>query len=61
MIKISSKNITKVKTYKTGRNEMGLAYAEIELTNGGDSYMFLQGMIEENEIKQITLNALIAS
>lgn len=61
MVKLSAKKVTKPKTYKTGKNEMGLVYAEIELTNGGDAYMFRQGMIDESEIKQITVNALVDS
>ena len=61
MVKLSAKKVTKQKTYKTGKNDMGLVYAELELTNGGDAYMFRQGMIDETEIKQITVNALVDS
>ena len=51
MIKIASKRIAKRKTYQTGVNERELVYAEIDLANGGDVYMFRQGLIEETEIK----------
>jgi clan AA aspartic protease len=64
MVKLSTKKVTKLsnkRTYKTGKNDMGLVFAEIELTNGGDAYMFRQGMIEEAEIKQIMVNALVDS
>jgi clan AA aspartic protease len=64
MVKLSTKKVTKLtnnRTYKTGKNDMGLVYAEIELTNGGDAYMFRQGMIEESEIKQVMVTALVDS
>jgi clan AA aspartic protease len=61
MVKLSSKKITKQKTYKTGRNEMGLVYAEIELTSVDDMVLHRRGFIDESEIKQITVNALVDS
>jgi hypothetical protein len=45
MIKLVEKKNTR-KTYKTGVNEMGLVYAEIDLSNGGDMYLFRQGLIK---------------
>lgn len=53
--KINSKN------YKTGVNEMGLVYAEIDLANGGDMYLFRQNLLGEEKIKQVTVNALVDS
>ena len=38
-----------------------MVYAEIDLANGGDVYMFRQGLIEETEIKQTTITALVDS
>jgi clan AA aspartic protease len=61
MIRLSSKKLTKQKTYKTGKNEMGLVYAEIDLLNGGDVYLYRQKLIDESEIKQITVSALVDS
>lgn len=61
MVKLSSKKITKQKTYKTGKNDMGLVYAEIELTSVDDMVLHRRGFIDEIEIKQITVNALVDS
>lgn len=61
MIKISSKKVAKRKTYKTGKNDMGLVYAEIELTSVDDMVLHRRGFIDESEIKQITVNALVDS
>jgi clan AA aspartic protease len=49
------------KNYKTGVNEMGLVYAEIDLANGGDMYLFRQDLLGEEKIKQVTVNALVDS
>ncbi len=38
---------------------MGLVYAEIELSNGGDMYMFRQKLIKETDIKKTTISALV--
>lgn len=53
--KVNSKN------YKTGVNEIGLVYAEIDLANGGDMYLFRQNLLGEEKIKQVTVNALVDS
>lgn len=56
-----TKKASKRKTYRTGVNEMRLVYAEIELANGGDMYLFRQGLLEEDKIKQIRIEALVDS
>ena len=38
---------------------MGLVFAEIELLNAGEAYLFRQKMIEESEIKQIKVRSLV--
>ena len=38
------------RTYKTGVNKMGLVYAEIDLMNGGDMYLYRQKKIKEKDI-----------
>ncbi|MGI8639239.1 MAG: aspartyl protease family protein [Pyrinomonadaceae bacterium] len=60
MIKLVSKKASR-KTYKTGVNEMGLVYAELDLLNGGDVYLHRQGLLDESEIKQTTTTALVDS
>ncbi len=49
------------KPYKTGVNEMGLVYADVDLANGGDMYLFRQGLLEEEKIKQVRVSALVDS
>lgn len=39
--------------YESGVNEMGLVYAEIDLLNGGDIYLHRQGLLAEDEVKQV--------
>ncbi|MGI8788267.1 MAG: clan AA aspartic protease [Pyrinomonadaceae bacterium] len=56
----TKKNNPKVE-YKTGVNEMGLVYAEIELFNAGELYNFRKGEISEDEVKQVKVNALVDS
>ena len=38
---------------------MGLVYAEIELSNGGDAYLVRKKLIPETDLKSIRLNALV--
>src|SRR5687768_2320013 len=45
--------------YESGVNEMGLVYAEIDLLNGGDVYLYRQGLLEEGKVKQVQVNALV--
>ena len=52
---------TEKSPYQTGVNEMGLVYAEIDLINGGDMYLYRQKQIKETEIKQVKVNALVNS
>ncbi len=59
MIKLVAKERKPQKVYQTGRNEMGLVFAEIELLNAGEAYLFRQKMIEESEIKQIKVRSLV--
>ena len=40
---------------------MGLVYAEIDLLNGGDVYLLRQKMIDENDVKQVRVKALVDS
>lgn len=40
---------------------MGLVYAEIDLVNGGDVYLYRQGKLEEDKIKQVAVKALVDS
>ena len=61
MMKLVPKERKTYKSYKKGVNEMGLVYAEIDLSNGGDMYLFRQGLIKEEDIKQTTVNALVDS
>lgn len=48
-------------TYKTGVNEMGLVYAEIDLFNGGDVYLNRIKQLAEDKIRQIRVNSLVDS
>jgi clan AA aspartic protease len=61
MVKLSAKKVSKHKTYNTGKNDMGLVYAEIELTSVDDMVLHRRGFMDESEIKQITVNALVDS
>lgn len=40
---------------------MGLVYAEIELTNGGDAYLMRQGLIDESKLKKVRVKSLVDS
>jgi len=60
MIKLVSKKASR-KTYKTGVNEMGLVYAELDLLSVDDIVLHRRGFIEEGEIKQTTVTALVDS
>lgn len=53
--KVNSKN------YKTGVNEMGLVYAEIDLISNDDLVLHRRGYLAEEKIKQVTVNALVDS
>lgn len=46
-------------TFSSGVNDMGLVYAEIELSNGGDAYLVRKKLIPETDLKSIRLNALV--
>jgi clan AA aspartic protease len=61
MLKLASKRIAARRIYKTGVNEMGLVYAELDLFNGGDFYLNRQGLLDENEIKKVNVTALVDS
>jgi clan AA aspartic protease len=45
--------------YKTGVNEMGLVFAEIELFNAGELYDFRKGLISEEKVKRVKVNSLV--
>ncbi len=49
------------KSYKTGVNEMGLVYAEIDLISVDDMVLHRRGYLAEEKIKQVTVNALVDS
>ena len=49
------------KSYKTGVNEMGLVYAEIDLISNDDLVLHRRGYLAEEKIKQVTVNALVDS
>jgi len=47
--------------YESGVNEMGLVYAEIDLLNGGDVYLQRKKLLDEKDVKQVRVNALVDS
>ena len=49
------------KPYKTGVNEMGLVYAEIDLISVDDMVLHRRGYLEEEKIKQVRVSALVDS
>ena len=61
MLKLASKRIARRREYKTGVNEKGLVYAELDISNGGDVYLNRQGLLDENEIKKVNVTALVDS
>jgi clan AA aspartic protease len=58
-VRIAAKKHKPKVEYKTGVNEMGLVYAEIELFNAGEFYNFRKGEIAEDEIKRVKVSALV--
>ena len=40
---------------------MGLVYAEIDLMNGGDIYLYRQKSLDEKDVKKVRVNALVDS
>ena len=54
----TKKNKPKVE-YQTGVNEMGLVYAEIELTSFDDIVLHRRGYLEEGKIKKVKVVALV--
>ena len=61
MVKLSTKKVLKHKTFKTGKNDMGLVYAEIELISVDDMALHRRGYLEETKIKHVMVNALVDS
>jgi clan AA aspartic protease len=59
MIKLLTKERKPKKVYESGRNEMGLVFAEIELTSVDDLVLHRRGFIEQYEIKQVTVKSLV--
>ncbi len=47
--------------YESGVNEMGLVYAEIDLLNAGEVYMYRQKLMDEKAIKTMRVTALVDS
>lgn len=54
----AKKNRPKIE-YKTGVNDMGLVYAEIELTSFDDIALHRRGFLEEDKIKRVKVAALV--
>ncbi len=40
---------------------MGLVYAEVDLSNGGDMYLSRQGLLDEKDVKKVRVDALVDS
>jgi len=59
MIKLVSKDRKPKTVYETGKNEMGLVYADIELLNAGETYLLRKNLIEEDQVKQLTVRSLV--
>ncbi len=59
MIKLAEKKSKKI--YESGRNEMGLVYADIDLTSVDDIVLHRRGFINEKDIKQTRVRALVDS
>lgn len=47
--------------YKTGVNEMGLVYAELDLLNGGDVYLQRTKQMAEENVRQVCVTSLVDS
>lgn len=54
-LRIATKKHTSKVEYKTGVNEMGLVYAEIELTSFDDIALHRRGFLEEDKIKKVKI------
>lgn len=54
------KEVNKI-PYKSGVNEMGLVYAEIDLISVDDMVLHRRGYLEEDKIKQVRVSALVDS
>jgi clan AA aspartic protease len=59
MIKLVKRERKPKKIFESGRNEMGLVFAEIELLNAGEAYLFRKKEIEESDIKQVKVRSLV--
>lgn len=46
---------------KEGAEIMGLVYADIELINAGEIYLYKKGFIKEEDIKRVKVNILVDS
>lgn len=58
-LRIAAKKHKPKVEYKTGVNEMGLVYAEIELFNAGEMHEFRKGRIAEDEIRRVKVKSLV--
>ncbi|MCY7375405.1 MAG: clan AA aspartic protease [Pyrinomonadaceae bacterium] len=58
-LRIAAKKHKPKVEYKTGVNEMGLVYAEIELTSFDDIALHRRGYLEEDKIKKVKVSALV--
>lgn len=47
--------------YKTGANEMGLVYAELDLLNGGDVYLQRTKQISDEDVRKLRVTSLVDS
>lgn len=59
MVKLVAKKRKPKKIYESGRNEMGLVFAEIELTSLDDIVLHRRGFLEQSEIKQVKVKSLV--
>lgn len=59
MIKFAPKRSANRRVYKTGVDEKGLVYAEIDIISVDDIVLHRRGIINESEIKKVTFNALV--
>ncbi len=60
MIKLASKRVAR-RNYRTGVNEMGLVYAEIDIISVDDIVLHRRGFLNESEIKRANVTALVDS
>ena len=58
-LRMAAKKVKPKVEYKTGVNEIGLVYAEIQLTSLDDIALHRRGFLEEGKIKKVNVTALV--